>query len=313
MTACGDASHHAAALRARSVLVYAEPATPCCASNPGNRPDHIFVAAPDGRHPRFLDAGQWPTVSPDGRYVAYYRGGKLRVIPTTGGASKTIAPEFEALTWAPNSRFLSFVSYGHIVVVDVATQKQITTIGGHGEIEGYAFSPDSKRVTYTQDYDLYVSPTHGGPAVRLTHTGKTGGPLWGKPGIAFEQSTGPGMGSVWITDPRGLHPRRLTRVAPAIYPEAFSADGTKLLAAYPPFNNGRIWAVDVATGAKRPITPWVGDLHAEGLSEDGRTVLAGVGCGGTPSPYGNIETIPYAGGKPHVIVHGPCFAQWSAG
>ena len=90
------------------------------------------------------------------------------------------------------------------------------------------------------------------------------------------------------------------------------ADGTKLLAAIPPSHNGQLWAVDVRTGDARPLTPFVGDLYAQGLSNDGQTVLAAVGCGGMPRPYGYLETIPFAGGKPHVIVRGPCRASWNA-
>jgi hypothetical protein len=49
------------------------------------------------------------------------------------------------------------------------------------------------------------------------------------------------------------------------------------------------------------------------LSSDGKTVLASVGCGGMVSPYGYVETIPFTGGKPHVIARGPCRASWNPG
>ena len=59
------------------------------------------------------------------------------------------------------------------------------------------------------------------------------------------------------------------------------------------------------------MTDFVGDLFAQGLSRNGKVVLAAIGCGGTPSAYGLIETIPFAGGPPSVIVRGPCRATWT--
>jgi len=67
----------------------------------------------------------------------------------------------------------------------------------------------------------------------------------------------------------------------------------------------------VSTRTVRPLgrPERVGDLFAQGLSRNGRVVLAAIGCGGTASAYGLIETIPFAGGRPTVIVRGPCRAS----
>jgi hypothetical protein len=77
----------------------------------------------------------------------------------------------------------------------------------------------------------------------------------------------------------------------------------------PATNNGKLYAVDVASGAARPLTPFVGDLYAQGLSRNGRTVLAAIGCGELATPYGLVETIPFTGGHPTVLVRGPCRAS----
>jgi hypothetical protein len=37
-----------------------------------------------------------------------------------------------------------------------------------------------------------------------------------------------------------------------------------------------------------------------------------IGCGGTSSLFGRVETIPFAGGRPTVIDRGPCRATWNA-
>ena len=62
-----------------------------------------------------------------------------------------------------------------------------------------------------------------------------------------------------------------------------------VLAANPATHNGRLWAVDVRSGRARALTGWVGDLFPQGLSRNGRTILAAVGCGGTISPFGVVE------------------------
>ena len=85
-----------------------------------------------------------------------------------------------------------------------------------------------------------------------------------------------------------------------------------MLAAYPATNNGKLYAVNVATGRARALTPFVGDLNAEGLSRNGNTVLAAIGCGELMTIRGIVETIPFSGGPPTTIVRGPCRASWDA-
>jgi Tol biopolymer transport system component len=118
-------------------------------------------------------------------------------------------------------------------------------------------------------------------------------------------------GDVWLLDLHTGRSRRLTHTGAGIYPVAWSSDGTRLLAANPATHNGRLWAVDVRTGRARDLTGWVGDLFPQGLSRNGKTILAAIGCGGTISPFGIVETLPFAGGRAHVIVRGPCRASWN--
>jgi Tol biopolymer transport system component len=81
------------------------------------------------------------------------------------------------------------------------------------------------------------------------------------------------------TNSSGGGAHQVTHTPAGIYPAAWSADGSRMLAAYPVTNNGKLYAVDVATGHTRALTPFVGDLGPQGLSRDGRTVLAAIGCG----------------------------------
>ena len=65
--------------RMPNVLVYAKPVGPCCKAT--KEPEQIWVAAADGGHPRVIASGTVPTVSPDGRYVAFDSDGKVRRRP----------------------------------------------------------------------------------------------------------------------------------------------------------------------------------------------------------------------------------------
>ena len=61
--------------------------------------DAIYVARDDGTQPRRVATGIAPTVSPDGRWVAYLRPRtrivEVRLVRATGGASRRIARSIE--------------------------------------------------------------------------------------------------------------------------------------------------------------------------------------------------------------------------
>jgi Tol biopolymer transport system component len=277
--------------------------------------EDVWIARLDGSRPRKLGAGVQPSVSPDGRYIAFGHDSQV-LLESVDGAGPVVLYTlhgrwpvlYEPPVWAPDSEHVAFETEQGLRVVDVFT-RQVSLLPSTTD---FSFSPDSRRIVYEARGDLYVVQASGGRPRQLTDDRKDHSPVWGKPGIAFVRLAEGGEGDVWLSDGRPRHARQLTHRGVAFSPEFFSADGTKLLAAIPPSNNGQLWAADVRTGHARPLTPFVGDLYAQGLSSDGRTVLAAVGCGGMPGPYGYVETIPFSGGRPHVIVRGPCGASWNA-
>jgi Tol biopolymer transport system component len=294
----------------RNVLVYAKADVPASPSSN----EHIWRTSIGGHHRKLVGVGEDPAVSPDGRWIAYGRGAKVLVIPTAGGKPRTVYTLHEDQPslagppgWAPNSRAFGVLD-GRLVIVYPGSR----TYNVLPQTDDFAFSPSSRRIVYESRDNLFVVSARGGKSRQLTDDHKSFAPVWGKKGIAFVRFTRGAHGDVWLLDGRSRHARRLTHTGADFWPAFFSADGTKLLAANPAMHNGRLWAVDVTTGKARRLTPWVGDLFPQGLSGDGKTVLAAVGCGGTTSPVGYVETIPFGGGKPHVIVRGPCRASWNA-
>jgi dipeptidyl aminopeptidase/acylaminoacyl peptidase len=302
---------------ARVALVYAKP--------PGHdlraRREVIFVASPENDAPRRLAVGTSPLLSPDGNWVVYAGSpgtdaADVRLINTAGGTPRRVGISGEPLAWSGNSRFLAVQTLSGLMIVDARTLRTspLRLPEGSGNV---SFSPDGSVLAFQHSTgagsDIYTVARTGGRIHRLTGGHRTGFPLWGPAGIAFERFGSDRCmncrGDVWVMDADGGNPHQLTHTHAGIYPAAWSADGRRLLAAYPATNNGKLYAVDVDSGAARALTGFVGDLYAQGLSRDGRTVLAAIGCGEIASPYGIIETIPFAGGAPSVVVRGPCRAS----
>jgi WD40-like Beta Propeller Repeat len=303
---------------ARVALVYANP----IGTGIAVRGEEIDVATPSGSHAVRLAKGMYPSLSPDGRWVAYIGGGQdrpgtIRLVSTLGGEALNTRIAGAAFAWSPDSRMLAVqASHGTVILLDPRTlRRRVITLHPGGF--DLTFSPDGSALAYETNGrhgpDIYTVTIEGGVIRRLTTGGRSGSPLWGPDGIAFERyaprSCANCLGDVWIVDTDGSDARPLTHTHGGIYPAAWSADGTRMLAAYPATHNGRLYAVDVATGRARPLTPFVGDLFPQGLSRDGRTVLASIGCGGLASPYGVVETIPFAGGAPTIVARGPCAAS----
>jgi Tol biopolymer transport system component len=278
----------------------------------------IWRARPDGTHRVRLVRGRNPQLAPNGRFVASARSPReLYVMPISGGKPRLLrrlvgARAFiSGFVWSPRSRDIVTVERS-LVLVDVETGRARTFGRAGGDP---SFSPDGSRIVFDRvdqtSGDLEVFDTRTGRARRLTSDHRSFLPVWGPRGIAFNRGGFVRGGDVWLLDPRTGRSHRLTHTRAGIYPVAWSADGRRLLAANPATHNGRLWAIDVRSGRARVLTGWVGDLFPQGLSRNGKTILAAIGCGGFLSPFGVVETLPFTGGRAHVIVKGPCRASWN--
>jgi Tol biopolymer transport system component len=307
----------------RTALVYGE-----AAAFPGLN-QTIWRANPTGGDHHKILEGEYPQLSPDGRLVAFTRSTSTPrtsdvLVVRTGGGNPTVLERLagdhiwtdNVPTWAPDSRHLAVSNNVGLFIVDTKTgaRKLLLRQRRNASIESVGFSPDSRSIVYgvvdRTGGDIFIEQSTGGRPRRITHDHQSFNPVWGLHGIAFNRG-GFAHGDIWTIAANGSRIRRLTRTHAGIYPASFSADGSRLLAANPAMHNGRLWAIDLRTGRARDLTGWRGDLFPQGLSRDGSTILAAVGCGGTLSPYGYIETLPFGGGKPHVLVRGPCRASWS--
>jgi len=278
----------------------------------------VVVVDVNGVDARRLGAGTNPSVSPDGRWVAYIlktdRAGSTIRFESLGGARgwsvRIPYPIGSDPVWAPGSAriALTIARYpaGGVVLVTahpgtrprVLVRAAIATVG---------FSPNGSSLVYgLSDGGIAVQSAAGGH----THTLARGGtnPLWTPFGIVYS-----GASDLWIVQPNGSGGHQLTHTnsRPGLVLVAASANGTHLLADQPPMNNGRLWAVDLPSGAARPLTDWQGGLYGVSISRNGRTVLGIDGCGEAIGVSGVVFSKPFAGGRALILGHDVCNAAWN--
>jgi hypothetical protein len=299
----------------------------------------IFVARLDGSYTRRIGRGSDPIVSPDGTQVAFVRneGGRgiaLLVAPSAGGAAQRrfLAPPhtslrtpnpawFQPLGWLSGGRLLIARGDGLDIVLSNGTLRPLVpTRLDHGDVTSdVSISPRGDAVAFSVSsptrIDVYAVPARAGAhPVQLTHDGRSFAPVYAPTGLAYADSMShqPASTDVWFWPAGAATPHQITHTGAGIIPVAFDASGTHLLAENPAMHNGRLWSIELPGGRARPMTAWRGDLYGQGLSRDGRTVLAAIGCGGIVTASGIVEEIPFAGGAPRVVAHGPCRATWTS-
>jgi len=314
-----------AAAPAQARLVYVKDA--------GMESSRIYVAEDDGTKPRRLGPGRSPTISPNGRWVAWVAPGPLeRIMLRRADRSRKARQVSRAsvigdLRFSPDSTQLGMALRNRLSVHDIPTRTTFNAASGN--IRGFSFSPDSKSVVYATagqnasgdaPSDLYIIEFDAGPRQRITRDRKSLNPLWGAGGIIHDrqrtrQDDAPSY-NLFEVQPDGGSLRRITSLRiPALLsglvPVELSADGTRLLAQFVGQDTGVGFAVDPRTGRTRSLSRDMenGFLGFD-LTADGRTVLGHTG-GPDPTQRHNVVTVPWGGGDPTVLVRNASFPDWS--
>jgi Tol biopolymer transport system component len=173
-TACGTTTARRSVPPPPKFVVYATPnSSPRHTS--GHGVGNIWRVHLNGTHAKRIASGNDPVLSPDGRWIAFYRGSHLLVMPAQGGRAKRVftfrANDLDfriAPTWAPDSRHVALQSYDGFVVLDIRSRAVPLRIArppvGWGSVVSEpSFSPDSRKILYTETGfgDAFCSPDFG--------------------------------------------------------------------------------------------------------------------------------------------------------
>ena len=310
----------------------------------------VWIAQANGREPKRLGPGLQPLLSPNGQSVAAALLGAAPSSekgPALGIYSALGAPVADyldletatstPLAWSPDSRYLAVMRQSTEVTniaagsgLDVIdTQTGAVTSIAEGQIYGASFAQDgSDRIVFARasslspsaPTNLYVSNADGSGLRRLTSDGRSLNPVWGPRYIAYDRehlrrNYAPRY-DIWLRAPGSSTARRLTKV-PAdklvvgLVPIAFSASGSRLLSEFEGQDTSAAWTVRVPSGRARPITFRNQSVVGAGISGDGGTLLIDLGSFEAPPSSGRVASIPFAGGRPKVLVAHGAQASWN--
>ncbi len=299
------------------------------------RGESVYVARDDGSGVKRLARGGGPVLSPDGRWVAYYRvsqgvGLEFRLVRATGGKARRVARaggEGGHLTFSPDSKRLAMLLFNEVRVVDVATRRSVAR-ARYISARGVAFSPDSQSLVYARSdsretddpADLFVLPVAGGAPRPLTADGRARWPLWTAQGIVFVQQTVRGGGKFPLYEiaemqPDGSGLRMLTKATVPITdditngpaPVARSADGTRLLISVVGQSRDDAYALDLTTGMARKFGA---DLVPLALSRDGTSALLQT-RGSDPTDRHNLVVADWVSGRTTTLIRNAMWGSWT--
>jgi Tol biopolymer transport system component len=310
---------------AQAALVYVKDA--------GTQDSRVYVAQDDGSMPRRLGPGRSPTVSPNGRWVAWVAPGSPERVMLRR-ADRSRKPRrlrrsgfIGELRFSPDSKQLGMVLGTRLLVHDIPTRSSLRAASGN--IRGFSFSPDSKSLVFgtagandafDAPADLYSIEFDAGPRRRITRDRKSLNPLWGPTGIIHDrQHRRPGDApsyNLFEIQPDGGSLRRITSLripslVSGLVPLELSANGKRLLAEFLGQDTSVGFAVNPETGKVRALsTDAENGFVAADLRADGRIVLGHTG-GPDPTNDHDVVTMPYRGGDPTVLVKDAAFPDWS--
>jgi len=298
----------------------------------------VWVAEADGSDARKVVAtGSVDGVSPDGRWLTYLKPydeeGRLYLRDLETGTTRDLGPTMP-LAWSPDGRTLATSNRSHLALVDAESGASRKV--AEGEVWHATFSPDGKAIAFAEGYALEgnlrvlrLSDSY------LSELAPGDDPVWGTSWIAFarwsiDDELGKDYGAVSTLylirpDGSGLHQLTIDEETAGqgkddflrygLVPVAFSADGKRLLAEVS-MELGPMELVTFSvpngpgrklTGAEEEGAIWTADLSADGtriLFEDG---------GLDDEANHAIFTMPFQGGKRHLLISNATQASWARG
>jgi Tol biopolymer transport system component len=296
----------------------------------------VYVATDKGKQPRRLGIGRAPAISPDGRWVAFITANESGSRDTVvlkrlkQGSQRFVmrSKRIASLRFSPDSgRIAAVANSKRIRVYDIANDKR--RVAATGDIRGYSWAPDSKRVVYGEadgedfqaNSDLFVARAMGGADPdRLTRSKDAVNPVWGPEEIFFDRFTkrendAPAY-NLFAVDPATRDVRRLTELTiPALVsglvPLEVSDDSRRMLSVFTGQDTEVGFTVNTRSGDTRALsTDFERGIVGYDLSADGKTILGHTG-GPDPGNAHDVITLPYGGGDETVLVEDAAYPDWT--
>jgi WD40-like Beta Propeller Repeat len=297
----------------------------------------VYVATDRGKDPQRIGIGRAPTISPNGRWVAFITiavaGSRMETVVLQrleSGSQRIVtrAESIDSLRFSSDSSKLGAITdRKRVRVYNMKTGR--LRVAAEGHIRGYSFSPDSKQIVvgrarfggFQAASDLYTGPALGGKELtKVTDTGRAINPVWGAEEIVFDRfrrreddapafnlsALDPGDGSV-----RKLTRLTIPRLVSGLVPLEVSADARRLLSVFTGQDTQIGFTVATSTGKTRALSKdFESGIVGFDLSADGRRILGHTG-GGDPAAAHDVVTLPYGGGEPTVIVDDAAYPDWN--
>jgi hypothetical protein len=311
---------------AQATLVYTK-------STKDNASSRVFVADNDGTDAHRIGRGILPTVSADGRWVAWIVPGDRDVVKMRLADRSRKARDVERgreifdLQFAPDSKSLGVGAGTRLWIYNIHERESVRAASGN--LRGFSFSPDSKSVAFgtagrNQSFDsptdLYSFAIADKTRVRITRDRKSLNPLWSERGIIHDRqrirdNAAPSY-NLFEIQPDGGSLRRITKLripplASGLVPLEVSANGKRMIAEFVGQDIAIGFRVNPDTGKAHTLGKFAENgLVAADLTADGRTILGTTG-GADPNNKHNVVTMPYAGGKRKLLVRNAFDPDWS--
>ncbi|MCX7838787.1 MAG: protein kinase [Anaerolineae bacterium] len=234
----------------------------------GSNPDQrtIYIADADGTDARpIIEFGLWPSLSPDGKQIAYYRLREegIYIANSDGTAARRIVTgETCCPQWSPDGKRLMYLQ-GKLKLGDVKIV--IINPDGSGKDEvvaGFspAWAPDGLRIVYTAcqpgttQCGLHIFDLRTQRATMITRDdGKT--PHWSPRGdkIVYHADSGQGATNLFIVNPDGSNRTQITFGRGNTGQAVWSLDGNSIF--YRSDQDGKVWGIFVmrADGSARRL------------------------------------------------------------
>ena len=307
--------------------------------NAGSAEPVIYAASNSGKDPRRLGIGRAPTISPDGRWVAFVTipSGESELdgvvlLRLDAGSQRLVmrSRSIGSLRFSPDSTKLGAIAAGERVRVhDIASDK--VRVAAEGEIRGYSFSPDSASVVvgratkprFQSPSDLYTGPALGGRKLtQITDFGRAMNPVWGAEAIIFDRfrrrkDDAPAF-NLWAVEPvengalRRLTALNIPPLANGLVPLEVSADARRLLTVFTGQDTQVGFTVATRSGKTRALsTDFETGIVGFDISANGKRILAHSG-GGDPGAAHDVLSLPYDGdGEAKVLVEDAAYPDWT--